>query len=61
LAASCSEIGYLPSSLLAVQHRLTVHDAAYLELAIRLQLPLATLDHELRQVAVRQILTLLGE
>ncbi len=32
---------------LAVAHRLTSYDAAYLELALRLQLPLATLDAEL--------------
>ncbi len=34
---------------LAAQHGLTVYDAAYLELAQRLRLPLATLDHELRE------------
>ena len=32
---------------LAVAHRLTVYDAAYLELAIRRKLPLATLDNDL--------------
>ena len=32
---------------LAVQHRLTSYDAAYLELALRKNLPLATLDEEL--------------
>lgn len=32
---------------LADTHRLTVYDAAYLELALRRQLPLATLDKEL--------------
>lgn len=32
---------------LAVAHRLTSYDAAYLELAIRRKLPLATLDDEL--------------
>jgi predicted nucleic acid-binding protein len=31
----------------ALAYRLTSYDAAYLELAIRLQLPLATLDTEL--------------
>src|SRR5947209_12796433 len=34
---------------LAEQHRLTGYDAAYLELALRLGLPLATLDQELIQ------------
>ena len=33
---------------LATQHGLSAYDAAYLELAIRLQLPLATLDQDLR-------------
>ena len=36
---------------LAVSHRLTSYDAAYLELAIRLDLPLATLDDELIRAA----------
>jgi predicted nucleic acid-binding protein len=32
---------------LAVQHKLSAYDAAYLELALRLGLPLATMDREL--------------
>lgn len=36
---------------LARTHNLTVYDAAYLELAMRRGLPLATLDRELRTVA----------
>lgn len=36
---------------LAMQHRLTVYDAVYLELARRLRLPLATQDGELRKAA----------
>jgi predicted nucleic acid-binding protein len=32
---------------LAARHRLTLYDAAYLELALRRELPLATLDHSL--------------
>ncbi|HJW41055.1 MAG TPA: type II toxin-antitoxin system VapC family toxin [Rhizomicrobium sp.] len=36
---------------LASLHRLTSYDAAYLELAQRLALPLATLDRELRSAA----------
>lgn len=39
---------------LAVRHRLTVYDAAYLELAARLHLPLATLDGELRKAARKE-------
>lgn len=37
---------------LARAHRLTAYDAAYLELAIRDGLPLATLDGDLRKAAV---------
>jgi predicted nucleic acid-binding protein len=37
---------------LAQQHRLTVYDAAYLDLAQRTGLPLATLDGDLRKAAV---------
>jgi predicted nucleic acid-binding protein len=36
---------------LAERHGLTVYDAAYLELALRLAAPLATLDNELRDAA----------
>ncbi len=36
---------------LADRHRLTGYDAAYLELALRLALPLATLDQELIQAS----------
>jgi predicted nucleic acid-binding protein len=32
---------------MAIRHKLTVYDATYLELAVRKQLPLATLDDEL--------------
>jgi predicted nucleic acid-binding protein len=37
---------------LALQHRLTSYDAAYLELALQRDLPLATLDVELRRAAI---------
>ena len=46
--------------VLADRHRLTVYDAAYLELALRLSLPLATLDGDLREAAKREGVTLLG-
>lgn len=46
---------------LAEQYRLTVYDAAYLELALRRALPLATLDQELRLAAKAESITLLGE
>ena len=41
-------------------HRLTSYDATYLDLAIRRQLPLATLDKSLREAAVTMGLSLLG-
>jgi predicted nucleic acid-binding protein len=46
---------------LAARHRLTIYDAAYLELALRRGLPLATLDGELRDAANTEQVELLGE
>jgi predicted nucleic acid-binding protein len=46
---------------LAERHRLTVYDAAYLELAQRRGLPLATLDTELRDAAGAEGVILLGK
>ncbi|MGD0941440.1 MAG: type II toxin-antitoxin system VapC family toxin [Terracidiphilus sp.] len=46
---------------LADLHRLTVYDATYLELALRLSLPLATLDDELRQAAQQEGVPLAGK
>ena len=45
---------------LAEQHRLTLYDASYLELAQRLELPLATLDADLRAAARALSVQLLG-
>lgn len=45
---------------LAERHRLTLYDAAYLELAQRRDLPLATLDTELRAAASTENVALLG-
>lgn len=45
---------------LAARHRLTLYDAAYLELARRRCLPLATLDKELRVAAAAEDILLLG-
>jgi predicted nucleic acid-binding protein len=47
--------------LLADRHQLTVYDATYLELALRLSLPLATLDDELREAAQQEKVPLLGK
>jgi len=46
---------------LADKHRLTVYDATYLELALRLSLPLATLDDDLRNAVQREGEPLLGK
>lgn len=40
-----------PIHRLAEQYRLTAYDAAYLELALRVGVPLATLDGDLRRAA----------
>lgn len=45
---------------LGERHRLTLYDAAYLELALRRRLPLATLDRELRAAAAVEKIALLG-
>ncbi len=47
--------------LLAQKHTLTSYDAAYLELAIRRDLPLATLDQALRAAAKSEKVSLLPE
>jgi predicted nucleic acid-binding protein len=46
---------------LARRHRLTVYDAAYLELALRENVPLATLDAPLGAAARAEGVPLLGE
>ncbi|HVB15439.1 MAG TPA: type II toxin-antitoxin system VapC family toxin, partial [Stellaceae bacterium] len=46
---------------LARKHRLTVYDAAYLELALRRALPLATLDMPLAHAARAEGVPLVGE
>lgn len=48
------------TALLAERYRLTLYDAAYLELAQRLDLPLATLDQELRTAGSALGIVLLG-
>ena len=45
---------------LAERHQLTVYDAAYLELALRRDLPLATLDGDLRRAATAEKVQLVG-
>ena len=43
------------------EHGLTAYDAAYLEVALRRKLPLATLDNELRATAKKAGVKLLGK
>jgi predicted nucleic acid-binding protein len=45
---------------LARTHRLSVYDAAYLELALRLTIPLATLDGDLIRAAKAEGVVMLG-
>lgn len=49
-----------PTLTLASRHRLTLYDAAYLELAIRRGLSLATLDADLRAAAAMENVRLMG-
>jgi predicted nucleic acid-binding protein len=46
---------------LADKHSITVYDATYLELALRLSLPLATLDEDLRSAAQEEGIPLFGK
>ena len=48
-----AENAFKDTLTLARNHRLTPYDAAYLELALRLSAPLATLDKDLRRAAER--------
>ena len=51
---------FLPEVLrISQQHRLTAYDAAYLELALRRRLPLATLDKDLASAARAEAVPLL--
>lgn len=58
------DIVELPASgavfLLARKHRLTFYDAAYLELAMRERVPLATLNDDLVSAARQERITLIG-
>ena len=49
-----------PTLQLSERHRLTLYDAAYLELALRRGLPLASLDAELRHAAQAEGVVVLG-
>lgn len=49
-----ARLAFTELSMLATDERLSVYDAAYLELALRLKLPLACLDGPLREAATRR-------
>ena len=52
---------YVTLSELARAHGLTSYDAAYLDLALRRELPLASLDDALRQAATSLGIQILGK
>ena len=49
--AASLELAWTATSLLARRHKLSIYDAAYLELALRRGLPLASFDSELASAA----------
>ncbi|SRR6266568_3034859 len=57
-----TRLGHAFDQILSVAHQqnLTAYDAAYIELALRTALPLATLDSRLRQAAGRVGITLVA-
>jgi predicted nucleic acid-binding protein len=59
--SECGKHVWHETVALADKHRLTVYDATYLELALRLSLPLATLDEDLRKASQRESVSLLGK
>jgi len=60
LDAETVDQAWTTTARLAERHRLTLYDAAYLELAQRRKLPLATLDEDLIQAGNALGMTLLG-
>jgi predicted nucleic acid-binding protein len=61
LAVRHGRISMAQRGRVAERFRLTLYDACYLELAQRHDLPLASLDRELRSAATKLGLTLLGK
>jgi predicted nucleic acid-binding protein len=56
---SAREEAWSSCYLLARNHHLTLYDAAYLEVALRRGLPLASIDHDLREAAKAEGVALL--
>jgi predicted nucleic acid-binding protein len=57
---SSAERVWNDGAVIAERHGLTVYDAAYLELSIRLSLPLATLDKALARAARAEDIEVIG-
>jgi len=55
------EAAWSETSDLAAKYKLSIYDAAYLELARRHSLPIATLDDELKIAAASERVTIFGE
>jgi predicted nucleic acid-binding protein len=60
VAANLNRHAWGETLVLAERHLLTPYDAAYLKLAMRRNLPLATLDEDLRQAGRSEKIPLLG-
>jgi predicted nucleic acid-binding protein len=60
LDSETADRAWRPIARLAEDFRLTVYDAAYLELALRRKMALVSLDHELRAAGKALGVTLLG-
>ena len=60
LDAHTAEQAWTATAALSERRRLTLYDAAYLELARRRRLPLATLGRELATAATAEGVTVLG-
>jgi len=58
--AEASSQAWIETPRLAERHALTVYDASYLEIARRREIPLATLDRELRAAALSDGVPLMG-
>lgn len=58
--AETADQAWTATARLAERYRLTLYDAAYLELALRRKLPLATLDQDLIRAGKALGMTLLG-
>jgi len=56
-----SKYVFLETMVLAERYKLTLYDASYLELAMRMNIPIATFDKQLKQAAHKEKVIILGE